>query len=59
MLVLTRKEGQSVAIGGQLVKVKIVAVHGKSVRLAIDAPKEVTVHRDEIQRQIDGDVNDE
>jgi carbon storage regulator len=59
MLVLSRKVGQSVAIGGQLVKVKIVAVHGKSVRLAIDAPKEVTIHRDEIQRQIDGEVNDE
>jgi carbon storage regulator len=58
MLVLTRKEGQSVAIGGQLVKVKIVAVHGKSVRLAIDAPREISVNREEIQREIDGNGSD-
>lgn len=52
MLVFTRKVGESVVIGGTVV-VTIVDVRGDRVRVGIEAPKEVTVHRDEIQDRID------
>lgn len=47
MLVLSRRIGEEVIIAGQ-VRVRIVAVSGKRVRLAIAAPQSVAVHRAEI-----------
>ena len=47
MLVLTRKQGQSVRIGSD-VRVTIVASTGGQVRIAIDAPTEVGIFREEI-----------
>ncbi len=52
MLVLARKQGQSIVIGGNVV-VKVIRLDGFQVRLGIDAPKEVPVHREEIQADID------
>jgi carbon storage regulator len=53
MLVLSRKIGESVIIGGRIV-VTVVRVEGETVRLGIAAPEDVPVHRrevyDEIQR---------
>lgn len=48
MLVLSRKVGQMISIGGHLVRVKVMSVHGKTVRLGIDAPKQVNVVRSEL-----------
>ncbi|MGA1863340.1 carbon storage regulator CsrA [Deferribacter thermophilus] len=47
MLVLTRKIGESIIIGDDI-EVKVVSISGKSVRLGVDAPKNISVHRKEI-----------
>jgi carbon storage regulator len=52
MLVLSRKKSEVIVIGG-IVRVTIVEVRGDKVRIGIDAPKEVSVHREEVQKQID------
>ena len=49
MLVLSRKPGEEIAIGDHVV-VKIVSIRGRTIRLGIEAPKEVPVHRREIVR---------
>jgi len=52
MLILSRKVGQSIVIDGRVI-VKVVRVDGDQIKLGIEAPKEVTVHREEVQRDID------
>ncbi|MGB5760577.1 MAG: carbon storage regulator CsrA [Acidimicrobiales bacterium] len=47
MLVLSRREGQSIVIGGNVV-VTVVSVRGDHVRLGIEAPRSVAVHRQEV-----------
>ncbi len=47
MLVLTRREGEAVRIGSD-VSIRIVSTKGNRVRIAIDAPPGVVVHREEI-----------
>ncbi len=47
MLVLTRRIQESIMIGDD-VTVTVLSVKGNQVRLGIDAPKEVEVHREEI-----------
>lgn len=51
MLILTRKVGESIIIGDDIT-VTILGVSGKQVRIGIDAPKEVPVHRDEVSKRI-------
>lgn len=51
MLVLTRKKNESVVIGENIV-VMVVQIRGDKVRLGIDAPKEVSVHRREVYEAI-------
>jgi len=51
MLVLTRRPGESVVIGNNIV-VTVLEVRGEQIRLGIDAPRSVTVHREEIYRQV-------
>ncbi|GAB1535835.1 hypothetical protein ADMFC3_14660 [Geovibrio sp. ADMFC3] len=47
MLVLSRKTNESIIIG-ENIEIRIVEVAGKSVKLGIDAPRDVSVHRKEI-----------
>ncbi len=47
MLILTRKTGQSIIIGEQIV-VRVISIDGKAVRLGIEAPGELPVYRLEI-----------
>jgi carbon storage regulator len=54
MLILTRRIGQSVQIGAD-VTVAVIGVKGKQVRIGIDAPKDVVVHREEIHNKIKRD----
>ncbi len=51
MLVLNRREKESIRIGRDIV-ITVVDVRGSSVRLAIDAPKEVSVHRQELYERL-------
>jgi carbon storage regulator len=51
MLVLTRKPGQSIIIGEDIV-VTILEVRGDQVRLGIQAPRELPVHREEVYASI-------
>lgn len=47
MLVLSRKKDESIVIGDGIV-VRIVEIRGDKVRLGIEAPKDVPVHRQEV-----------
>lgn len=51
MLILSRKVNESIKIGDQIT-LKVMGVKGNQVRLGIDAPKEVPVHREEIYERI-------
>ncbi|MCX6827319.1 MAG: carbon storage regulator CsrA, partial [candidate division Zixibacteria bacterium] len=51
MLILTRKLGESITIGDEI-KVTILGVFGRQVRIGIDAPAKVVVHREEIYVKI-------
>jgi carbon storage regulator len=51
MLVLSRGKEESIVIDGEI-EVKIVDVRGDKVRLGIDAPKHISVHRKEVQDAI-------
>lgn len=51
MLILTRKLGEAIVIGGQVV-VRVVRVEKDWVKLAIDGPRDTTVHRQEVQEKI-------
>jgi len=51
MLILTRRVGESVMIGED-VTVTVLGVKGNQVRVGIDAPKTVAVHREEIYERI-------
>ncbi len=53
MLILTRRVGESVMIGNDVtVTVTVLAVKGNQVRIGINAPKDVAVHREEIFERI-------
>jgi carbon storage regulator len=51
MLVLTRKVGESIAIGDQI-KVRVVEVKGNSIRIGIDAPADFRIYREEIYLKV-------
>jgi carbon storage regulator len=51
MLILTRRNGESLKVGDN-VTVTILAARGTQVRIGIDAPKDVVVHRKEIYERI-------
>jgi len=51
MLVLSRKKNECIVIGDHVV-VTVVEIRGDKVRLGIEAPKEVTVHRREVYDKI-------
>ena len=51
MLILTRRVGESIMIGDDT-KVVVLSVQGSQVRVGIDAPSDVIVHREEIYERI-------
>jgi carbon storage regulator len=52
MLILTRRCAESLIIGEGEITITVLGVKGNQVRLGVDAPKEVTVHREEIYQRI-------
>jgi carbon storage regulator (csrA) len=51
VLILTRKVGESLVIGDD-VSIVVLGVKGNQVRIGVDAPKSVSVHREEIYNKI-------
>ncbi len=51
MLILTRRVGEALMIGDNI-SISVLGVKGNQVRIGIDAPKDVAVHREEIFNKI-------
>ena len=58
MLILTRRAGETVMIGSD-VTITVLGVKGNQVRIGINAPKDVAVHREEIYERIQSEKNAE
>ncbi|HEY8518686.1 MAG TPA: carbon storage regulator CsrA [Gammaproteobacteria bacterium] len=58
MLILTRRVGETVVIGND-VTVTVLGVKGNQVRLGVNAPREVAVHREEIYERIKREQTEE
>ena len=51
MLILTRRVGETLVIGDEVL-VTVLGVRGNQVRIGVNAPKDVAVHREEIYQRI-------
>ncbi len=58
MLVLTRTPGKSLVINNGQIKLSILEIKGNQVRIGIDAPREIDVHREEIYERIQAEAKD-
>ena len=58
MLILTRRVGETLVIGDD-VNVTVLGVKGNQIRIGVDAPREVTVHREEIYQRIKQEAGQE
>ncbi|MCA9079024.1 MAG: carbon storage regulator CsrA [Planctomycetaceae bacterium] len=56
MLVLSRKQDEKIIIGDSIT-LMVVSIQGDKVRLGIDAPKDVSIHREEVYRAIHKDAS--
>lgn len=58
MLILTRKVGESIMIGDS-VEVKVLGLRAGQIKLGIEAPKDLKVHREEIYERIRAEQEEE
>ena len=56
MLILTRRIGETLMVGDE-VTVTVLGVKGNQVRLGVNAPKDIAVHREEIYDRIQNETN--
>lgn len=52
MLVLSRRLGETMVIGDGETRVTVLGIKGNQVRLGVAAPKEISVHREEVYQRI-------
>ncbi|TDQ39524.1 carbon storage regulator CsrA [Thiopseudomonas denitrificans] len=57
MLILTRRVGETLMVGDD-VTVTVLGVKGNQVRIGVDAPKDVAVHREEIYQRIQNEKDE-
>jgi len=58
MLILTRRIGETLMVGDD-VAITVLGVKGNQIRLGVDAPKDVSVHREEIYQRIQRERGEE
>ncbi len=51
MLILTRRSGENIIVGDDIV-ISVIEVRGDAVRIGIKAPRSVSVHREEVYREL-------
>ncbi len=56
MLVLTRHTGETIMVGNDI-KIVVLGVRHNQVKIGIDAPEEIAVHREEIYLRIQAETN--
>jgi len=58
MLILTRRVGESLRIGDDI-SVTVLGIKGSQVRIGVDAPKTISVHREEVYDRIHGKTSEQ
>lgn len=58
MLILTRRVGETIKIGDNI-SVTVVGVRDLQVKIGIDAPRDIDVHREEIYQRIKDEANED